>query len=288
MSTSDEKNLSIDEIIDKKFNLTKEQYLQIDEVEFRARFRERLHHTLEIQTYSAIHYGNILPESQTSTAKKLVALWNERGLSQELPEYIFAQKLIGFAEASQRGEKVDLKEFEPYAVTKKDYEVYDKIIKERRSVRHWTQEKVPNSYIEKILESGLWAAHSCNLQSIRFIVVREENEPGLFDGSDIPGGPVHLVALQDLRVYKANPFNPERNQLIDVGAAVQNMVLTAHALGLGGVWLTFNNNMLERLTKRFNLPDYIKLRTYIDVGFPAQTPAAPKRLGLDEAIISQI
>ncbi len=49
-----------------RFNLSDEEYLKIDETEFRARFRERLHHTLEIQTYSAIHYEKKLKENQTS------------------------------------------------------------------------------------------------------------------------------------------------------------------------------------------------------------------------------
>lgn len=46
-----------------RFNLSDEEYLTIDETEFRARFHERLHHTLEIQTHSAIHYGKRLKEN---------------------------------------------------------------------------------------------------------------------------------------------------------------------------------------------------------------------------------
>ncbi len=119
-------------------------------------------------------------------------------------------------------------------------------------------------------------------------MVRERNEPGLFRGSDVPGGPVHIVALQDERVYKANPYNPVRNRLIDAGAAVQNMVLAAHALGLGGVWLTFSDAMLERLYARFKLPEEIKIVTYIDVGYPAQIPAPPLRLGLEEVVLLRL
>ena len=83
---------------------------------------------------------------------------------------------------------------------------------------------LPDELIDKVLEAGLWAAHGCNVQSIRYIVVREKNEPGLFRGSDVPGGPVHLIVLQDMRCYRANSFTPVRNQLLDAGAAGQNMV----------------------------------------------------------------
>lgn len=272
----------------RQFNLSDEEYLKLDEIEFRARFRERIHHTLEIQTYAAADGNEVLRENQNETAKKFIRLWETRNLPKDLPEYIYAKKLIGFSEKIVKGEKLDLSEFEPYKLTAKDRDVFFKVIKERRSVRHFTEERVPEEIVDKILESGLWAAHSCNLQSIKYLVVREESTPGLFKGSDVPGGPVHLVVLQDERVYRANPLNPVRNRLIDAGAAAQNIVLAAHALGLGGVWLTFNDTMIERISKYFDLPEHIKIVTYVDIGYPNQTPFAPQRKTLDEAVIAKV
>lgn len=276
------------ENIMRQFNLTDEEYLELDEVEFRARFRERVHHTLEIQTYEAASRDGVLRENQSDTARKFIRLWEFRNLPGNLPEYAYAKKLIAFSEKLIKGESLDLTEFEPYRLSDSDQDVFLKVIKERRSVRHFTGKSVPEDVVDKILESGLWAAHSCNLQSIKYLVVREETTPGLFKGSDVPGGPVHLVVLQDERVYRANPLNPVRNRLIDAGAAAQNMVLAAHALGLAGVWLTFNDAMIERLNKFFNLPEYIKIVTYIDIGYPNQAPYAPQRKTLDEAIIAKI
>jgi nitroreductase len=272
----------------RQFNLTDEEYLNLDEVEFRARFRERVHHTLEIQTYAAANKEEILKENQNETAKKFIRLWEERNISKDLPEYIYAKKLIGFSEKLLKGEKLDLNEFEPYKLSDEDKDNFFKVIKERRSVRHFKEERVPEELVDKILESGLWAAHSCNLQSIKYLVVREETTPKLFRGSDVPGGPVHLVVLQDERVYRANPLNPVRNRLIDAGAAAQNIVLATHALGLGGVWLTFNDAMIERISKHFNLPEYIKLVTYVDIGYPNQAPYAPQRKSLEEAVVAKV
>ena len=53
--------------------ISREDYLKMDPVEFRARFREMVHHTLEIQTYEAIHAEKTLPEAQTMTVKELMA-----------------------------------------------------------------------------------------------------------------------------------------------------------------------------------------------------------------------
>ena len=178
--------------------------------------------------------------------------------------------------------------YKPTPVTEQMEKDFFTIVKERRSVREFKDKEVPDELIDKILEAGLWAAHGCNIQSIRYVVVREKNEPGLFRGSDVPGGPVHLVILQDMRCYRANSFTPVRNQLLDAGAAGQNIVLAAHAVGLEGVWLTFpGEEFCDRLRKKFNLPDYIRLVTYVDVGYGDQTPYPPQRWDVKDTILGR-
>jgi nitroreductase len=269
--------------------ITRQDYLTMDEVEFRARFRERVHHTLEIQTYSALYYGKKLSEKQTETVTVLIGIWQERGLPEDAADYVWGLQVLQFAKLSQTGSSANFDEFKPHWPTSQEIKTFENVLYERRSVRHWTQQEVPDEIIDRLLTAGLWAAHSCNLQSIRYIVIREENEPGLFKGSDIPGGPVHIILLQDERVYRANALMPVKNRLLDCGAAAQNIVLAAHAYGLGGVWLTFNTaDMIERLNKRFSLPEHIKVVTYVDVGYPDQNPAPPKRLSLSEVVLDRI
>jgi nitroreductase len=266
-----------------------EQYLSVSETEFRARFRERLHHTLEIQTYHAIHNRKSLTEARKSTVLRLLGLWDQRGLSHDLPEYVFAGTLLDFADQLIAGREVNLSAYRWRVLSESERDVFDNVVHERRSVRHWDETReVPDALIRKLLKAGLWAAHSCNLQSIRYIVTREAGRPGLFAGSDIPGGPVHIVLLQDERVYLANRNNPVRNRLLDCGAAAQNIVLAAHAHGLGGCWLTFSEGMIARLRKAFELPDPIQAITYVDVGWPVQTPVPVPRISVDEALLSPL
>jgi len=271
----------------KAMRLSDEEYLSIDEVEFRARFRERVHHTLEIQTYATIYRGGSLNPSQADTAKHLVEIWEQRGLSTQFSDYIFAKKLILFAEDNVAGKAINLNEFATRKLSQIDTDLFYTILKERRSVREYTDERVPDELIDKILEAGLWAAHSCNLQSIRYLVIREELAPGLFKGSDVPGGPIHLVVLQDERVYRANSFMPLRNRLLDAGAAAQNIALTAHAVGLEGVWLTFNDAIIARLRNYFKVPEYVSIVTYVDVGYGDQSPYPPQRGSVKDAVIGR-
>ena len=270
-------------------SFTDDELLNMDETEFRARVRERSHHTLEIQVYSAAYRNRTLQPSQADTAKRLLRIWRERGLSEDLPEYRYASFLIDAAEKLSRGEPVDLTPYRPTPVTKEMEDHFFTIVKERRSVREFTDEDVPDEILEKVLEAGLWAAHGCNVQSIRYVIVREKNEPGLFKGSDVPGGPIHLVICQDMRCYRANDFTPVRNRLLDAGAAGQNIVLAAHAAGLEGVWLTFpGQEFTDRLRARFNLPDYIRLVTYVDVGYGDQTPHPPLRWDVKDTILARL
>ncbi|MBP5198254.1 MAG: nitroreductase family protein [Lachnospiraceae bacterium] len=268
--------------------LTDEELLAMDEVEFRARVRERSHHTLEIQMYHAQHRNKKLSEKQADYTKRLLGLWEKRGLSKDLPEYKYASFLVESADKLARGEAVDLTPYKPTPVTKEMEDNFFTILKERRSVREFTDQDVPDEIIEKVLDAGLWAAHGCNVQSIKYVIVREKNEPGLFRGSDVPGGPIHLVICQDMRCYRANSFTPRRNQLLDAGAAGQNIVLAAHAAGLEGVWLTFpNEEFCDRLREKFNLPEYIRLVTYVDVGYGAQTPHPPLRWDVKDTILGR-
>ncbi len=267
------------------FNKTKAELLAMDETEFRARFRERCHHTLEIQVYANAYRGRALDPEQPKTVRLFLAVWEERGLPKDLPEYVFAAKMLSFAEALIRGEPIDLSPYRPAPLSAEELQGFERVLYERRSVREWKPDPVPDETIRKVLDAGLWAAHACNLQSIRYLVIREENAPGLFRGSDIPGGPIHIVVLQDMRVYRANPVMPESNQLLDAGAAAQNLVLAAHANGLGGCWLTFTSEpMKQRIREHAGLPEHLRMTTYVDVGFPDQQPYPPQRLSADEAV----
>lgn len=72
-------------------------------------------------------------------------------------------------------------------------------------------------------------------------------------------------------------------------AAGQNIVLAAHAYGLGGTWLTFTSDrMRNRVRAELEIPEEYDLITYVDVGYPGQTPCAPDRISVEEAVLKRI
>ena len=138
------------------------------------------------------------------------------------------------------------------------------------------------------MEAALWAPHSCNLQTIRFVVMRGEDGRDLFGPRKITlrHWPVRILVAQDMDVYDCIPGDsPTFNRDLDCGAAVQNMLLYAHSLGLGAVWTSLLHDEAQQLHAHFDLPDYIRIRTCVTVGWPAQHPLPPGRIHLEDAVL---
>lgn len=110
------------------FNKTKEELLAMDETEFRARFRERCHHTMEIQVYACAYRGAALNPEQPKTARLFLEVWKARGLSETLPEYVFATKMLSFAEALIRGERLDLSPYAPAPLSDEERQGFERVL----------------------------------------------------------------------------------------------------------------------------------------------------------------
>ena len=68
---------------------------------------------------------------------------------------------------------------------------------------------------------------------------------------------------------------------------MQNMVLMAHALGLGAVWLTFTETRKRRIRDHFEVPSHINIVSNVAIGWPAVNPIPPGRMELEEVLIGR-
>jgi nitroreductase len=96
-----------------------------------------------------------------------------------------------------------------------------------------------------------------------------------------------IIVCQDMRVYKVVRFDEAvpQNIFFDAAAAADHMLLMAHALGLGGVWLTHGEAAQKKIRERFRLPEHIVSRLHVVVGWPAEAPIKSARMGLDDVIL---
>lgn len=269
-------------------DLSDGELLALDEVLFRARLCEQTYHRLCTQFYRAMGGGKPVNSEAVETVKHMCNLWTQRQFPLDDADYQYAKTLLDFVGKQERGEPVDLSPYTIPVFNDKDREVMFKVIYGRRSIRAFQDRDVPDELLDKVMDAGLNAAHSSNLNSIRYLVIREKNEPWIFRGSDIPLGPVHIAVLQDDRCYLTGNEKSLKNRIFDAGAATLNILYAIFANGLDGVWLTYSNEMIDHLRQRFKLPDYIRIVDFIDLGYGDQTPYPPQRPTVEERVIVRI
>ena len=130
-----------------------------------------------------------------------------------------------------------------------------KAMKERRSIRKFKAEMPPKADLEQIVEAGLYAANGRGKQAVITIAVTDKelrdklsavnNEiMGGPEGNDpFYGAPAILIVLANKEV----PTAPYDGSLV-----MGNLMLAAHSLGLGSIWI-------HRAKEEFEMPEYQKL-----------------------------
>ena len=141
------------------------------------------------------------------------------------------------------------------------------LIKERRSIRIFTGEKIPEKDISKIIEAGIWAPTGCNNQELRFLVLSKENEmQEVIRFKPFFKGVSHIVLIfcdmslpQSKELYRKNHFSSHLSDF-DTGLAMQNMVLQAKSIGIDSCIFNLsemhykrnkNLNLQQRIRKQF-------------------------------------
>jgi len=162
-------------------------------------------------------------------------------------------------------------------------------IKTRRSVRRFKRQPVPDDLINMIIESGIWAPSAGNLQPWEFVIVKDEDlklrlAKAALHQMWIAEAPVVIVACANERRSQLGYGERGRRLycICDVSAAVQNMLLTAHALGLASCWVgAFHDDEVAELLE---LPPGVRPIAILPIGYPAESPPPPPRRGAKEVI----
>ncbi|MHA1799702.1 MAG: nitroreductase family protein [Candidatus Helarchaeota archaeon] len=165
------------------------------------------------------------------------------------------------------------------------------IIKTRRTIRKYKNKKVEEDKINKLIEAARWAPSSANLQPIEFIIINDdkikEKITKITGHKRYKFAPIVIVVCINFERYRAiTKYYDLKNQLglIDASLAIQNLMLMAHAEGLGTAWGDiFDKNAIKTLLA---LPEKnIEPFILIPVGYPeGEVPMPPTRRQLKELI----
>lgn len=155
-------------------------------------------------------------------------------------------------------------------------------IQTRVSVRQFTGEKISNEQINTLLHCAMSAPSAMNKQPWAFVVVTDEALLRKM-GEAFPfsrcgnGAACAFVMCGDMT--KTIEGEGQGFWINDVSAATENLLLAAHAMGLGAVWTGVypSRERTAQVQELLGLPEYIISMCIVPVGIPAEQPAVKQK-----------
>ncbi|MCJ7523353.1 MAG: nitroreductase family protein [Dehalococcoidia bacterium] len=157
------------------------------------------------------------------------------------------------------------------------------VIRKRKSVRKYKPDPVPQEDIEYILEAARLAPSWANTQCWHFIVVTDEDIKSEVARDSMPWcarAPVLIVACADPE--KPGYKGDIGNYLVDIGIAMEHLILAATERGLGTCWIGGMNE--APIKKVLGVPDNLRVVAMTTVGYRNHDPHDTTRKSLDEIV----
>ncbi len=189
------------------------------------------------------------------------------------------------------------------------------LIKNRRSVRRYRKTKPDLSEIDRIINCAIYAPSAHNAQPWRFFIIKDEKKKtelikqmavrfrwGM-EKDNVPqetirrkiqrsislfsDAPVVIIAAIDMTGMDRYPDSARQQAEMtmatqSLAAAIQNLLLAAKAIGLGGCWYCAPLFCPEVVKTVLSLPDCHIPQALITLGYPAENPPTPPRFQLNE------
>ena len=137
-------------------------------------------------------------------------------------------------------------------------EVY-KSIMTRRSIRKFTDETISDQLSKKLLQAAMQAPSAHNAQPWHFVLIDNHALMKEIAGfhqyaSMLTHSPLAITVCGDTNIEKSSEY-----LALNCAAATQNILLAAHGLDLGAVWLGIypRNDRMAKLSKLLELPESI-------------------------------
>jgi nitroreductase len=152
-------------------------------------------------------------------------------------------------------------------------------IRTRRSIRVYQDKSVPQDLIDQVLAAAMYAPSAGDARPWQFVVIDDRKLlrqiPAVHPHAPMAEqAPLAILVCGDLGREKYSGNWP-----LDCAAAVENLLLATHAVGLGSVWTGVypNQGTMQGLGRLLGLPKGIMAHTLVVLGYPAEQPTADSR-----------
>jgi nitroreductase len=149
----------------------------------------------------------------------------------------------------------------------------------RRSIRQFTDEPLSEAQLENLFRAAMAATNSGNQQPWRFIVIDEPKLRDTIGSLELERGAYHVSPQLVVVCADIGSMKWKMHWLADCGAAIQNMLLAAQALGLGGVWqeLYPYHKRVAVVRELLGIPNTVYPMAVVAIGHPANQPEPTDR-----------
>jgi nitroreductase len=161
-------------------------------------------------------------------------------------------------------------------------------INTRRSIRKYKSKKIPENIVKKIISAGMNAPSCYNSQPWVFIIIK--NKEAMQSLVDAKGGSQFITnaPLIIACCYDESKTPDKYHNIENVSLAAENILLAAHALGLGtcyiGAFDPENAGVERAISKALKLPKNIHVVSLISLGYPDEAPKTKKMRKLSEVM----
>ena len=170
-------------------------------------------------------------------------------------------------------------------------------IKTRRSVRRFTTTPVDQTVLNQVLEAARWSPSWANTQCWRFIIVRDDAVKAELAGilssnnpctNGIKTAPIVIVACAEMKksgFYRGEPVTAKGDWcMFDIGLAMENLALAAHALGLGTTHVGYFD--AKKAEAILGIPEGFCVVEMTPLGYPDGEAKAPPRKELTDIVFN--
>lgn len=156
------------------------------------------------------------------------------------------------------------------------------VIKTRRSCRKYRAEQITDEELKSVLEAGTYAPTSRGLQAPYIVAVQNKEQMAKLAAmnAEIMGSTSNPYYDAPTYVLVLAPADA-RNPIQDGSCILENMMLAAHAIGLGSCWIHREREMFDmpeakELLAAWGLPQDLIGIGALSLGYPAEEPAPAK------------
>lgn len=146
-------------------------------------------------------------------------------------------------------------------------------IKLRRSIREFNDRDIDSATIKDILEAAMMAPSAINARDYAFVIIKDKEK--MAEMAKINGKAARPLLEANVAILVCGDLSKSYSKakdywIINAAAAIENILLKAHSLGIGSLWIgTYTQmNKVDGQKELFNLPEHIIPHSIVALGYP--------------------